>query len=194
MMVPEDVLITKRDEIVGMVFNCLSRLTCLPLMYIMDGKIPAADDGVNSLPPHRRHVGFLMGILDLTLRTDFTRLFYNISDGEVWLASLEFPTPLKEDWALTCDPFWTKEQKEEKCMSYQEAAWGTDILGKLDRIHTDVDPDHLFNPDDGPGYATARSGRNSSKSSKKRAKQDKSKCTKDSKYTHKLGDEKSGKK
>lgn len=206
MMVPEDVLITKRDEIVGMVFNCLSRQTCSPLMYIMGGKIPAADDGVNSLPPHRRHGGFLMGILDPTLRTEFTRLFNNISDGEVWTgdsfpgtlchnhASLEFPTPLKEDWALTCDPFWTKEQKEEKCMSYQEAAWGTDILGKLDRIHTDVDPDHLFNPDDGPGYA-ARSGKNrSSKSSKKRAKQGKSKSTKDYKYTHKVGDEKSGKK
>jgi len=30
-------------------------------------------------------------------------------------------------------------------MSFQETAWGTKILKKLERIHTNVDPDRLFN-------------------------------------------------
>merc|ERR1711935_1226575 len=100
MMFPEDILITKTDDMVTMIFNYLSNApSVVPgTMYIMGGKIPAADDA----------------------------------------------TPLKKDWALTCDPDWTKEDKEKKCLSFQETAWGTDILAKLERIHSSVDPDRLF--------------------------------------------------
>ena len=208
MMVPEDILITKRDEMVTMIFECMVAGTCgSATMYIMGGEIPAADDGMNSLPPHRRHGAFLFTVNDPTTRTKFNRFFNGISEGEVWTgesfpgnichnhASLDFPTPLKEDWALLCDPSWTKEEKEEKCMSYQEASWGTDILKKLNRIHTSVDPDHLFNPDDGARYAL--SDEKGTKSSKKSAKKDKSKSTKstkDWKHSKKSGDGKSTKK
>ena len=152
------------------------------------GKIPSAHDGMNSFPLHRRHGAFLMGVADPAVRTMFSRLFNDISEGEVWTgdsfpgslchnhASLDYPTPLKEDWALTCDPDWTKGQREEKCLSYQETAWGTDILAKLEKIHSSVDPDRLFRPDDGVGYAPA--GKKNSKASKRAGKKDKSKTTK----------------
>jgi len=191
MMFPQDVLITKRDKMITMLFNCVSNSKCSGKMYIMGGKIPAADDGMNSLPPHRRHGAFLMAVSDPTVRTEFHRLFNNISEGEIWTgesfpgtlchnhATLDFPTPLKEDWALTCDPDWPKEEREEKCMSFQETAWGTDTLAKLERIHTSVDPDRLFRTDDGAGYALP--GKKNSKVSKKGAEKDKSKSIKSAK-------------
>jgi len=183
MMFPEDILITKTDDMVTMIFNYLSNApSVVPgTMYIMGGKIPAADDGMNSLPPHRRHGGFLMVVLDPIERTKFSRFFNNIGEDDVWTgnsfpgglchnhASPDYATPLKKDWALTCDPDWTKEDKEKKCLSFQETAWGTDILAKLERIHSSVDPDRLFNPGDGVGYAPT---------GKKNSKKDKSKTTK----------------
>ena len=84
--------------------------------------------------------------------------------------------------------------KEEKCMSYQETAWGTDILYKLERIHTSVDPDCLFHPDDGVGYDPT--GKKCFKASKKSAKKDKAKITKavkKSKSSKKVNKAKNGK-
>jgi len=179
MMFPENILITKTDDMVTMIFNYLSNAPSVVragTMYVMGGKIPAADDGMNSLPPHRRHGGFLMVVFDPIERTKFSRFFNNIGEDGAWSGksfpgalchnhvSLDFATPQKEDWALSCDPAWNKEEKEEKCLSFQETAWGTDILAKLERIHSSVDPDGLFNPDDGVGYA--RTGKKSSKKDK----------------------------
>ena len=137
----------------------------------MGGNISLADDGMNSLPHHRRYGGFLTVVDSLEGRNDdFNRLFYGVSEGEVVTgdnfpgalchnhASLNFPTPLKENWAESCNLSWSKEEKEEKCMSYQEAAWGTNILKKLETIHATVDPEHLFNVVDGAGYADMSDG------------------------------------
>merc|ERR1711957_604107 len=85
MMVPENILITKRDEMVTMLFSCLSNGSCPSGdMYLMGGKIPSADDGMNSFPPHRRHGAFLMIVSDRHVRTKFYRLFNDIGEGEVW--------------------------------------------------------------------------------------------------------------
>ena len=69
-------------------------------------------------------------------------------------------------------------------------------MNKLNRIHhTSVDPNHLFNPDDGARYAL--SDEKGTKSSKKSAKKDTSKSTKstkDWKHEKKSGDGKSTKK
>ena len=89
-------------------------------------------------------------------RFKFQQLFYGVNEDEAVTgesfpgalchnhASVTFPTPLEEDWTKACNPSWSKEEKEEKCFSFQEAAWGTEILERLEIIHSSVDPNHLF--------------------------------------------------
>ena len=43
-------------------------------------------------------------------------------------------------------------------MSYQEAAWGTNVLKKLEMIHATVDPEQLFNCWDCVGYEYVNDG------------------------------------
>jgi len=183
-------IVEKMDILVPMIAQCVNKEifpyfnACSGTMYIMGGKIPLADDGVNSLPLHRRHGGFLMSVRSLDVRTSFERVFYNTNSssssvddndnvpngGDVVKetkfsgeddfpgnlchnhASADYPTPLKDDWTKPCDPKWSKTEKLEKCFSYQETAWGTRILEKLEGIHTDVDPHHLFQCWDCVGY------------------------------------------
>ena len=41
---------------------------------------------------------------------------------------------------------------DEDCMSLQEASFGTAILRRLEKIHSDIDPLQMFQTSDGPGY------------------------------------------
>jgi len=194
MMFPIEAIVTKMDTLVPMILQCIIEPispgfnVCGSNMYIMGGMIPSADDGMNSLPLHRRHGGFLMIVRTLDVRASFDRVFYNITNTSVDdhnndadeievvvdvakasslgsgidnfpgglchnHASADYPTPQKEDWTKPCDFAWSKEEREEKCFSYQETAWGTIILKELERIHRDVDPNHLFQCWDCAGYA-----------------------------------------
>ena len=147
----------KLDELVEMFFECLSEGACLGILYIMGGQIPSADDGMNALPIHRRHAAFLFHAIFSEWRTKFKQIIYGVGEGEPFVgdsfpgelchnhASANFPTALKEDWTQNCHPSWSDEMRKDKCLSFQEAAWGTDVLMKLQDIHADVDPDNLFN-------------------------------------------------
>lgn len=165
-MFPLDIVedVQKYPQLVSLMLECVLKKMCLGPTYIMGGMIPSADDGLNSLPIHRREGAFLTFVTSAEFRTKFKRLFYGVSDGVVVTgdnfpgglchnhASANYPTPLKEDWTQQCNPYWTKKTKEEKCLSFQETAWGTVILKKLETIHEKVDPDHLFNCWDCVGY------------------------------------------
>ena len=181
MMFPLDVAVNKRDKLGQMIFNCALKGACSPRIYIMGGKIPSVDDGMNSLPSHRRHGAFLMFLIgekSLATREEFYHLFYGVSEGDIVTgkdfpgvlchnhASVDFPTPLKENWTKNCDLSWSEEEKEEKCFSYQEGAWGTQILKNLENIHATVDPDHLFDCWDCVGYSKDFKAGKSSKGSK----------------------------
>jgi len=164
LMFPQEALATKRDELIPLLTQCVLERKCVPFFYIMGGNIPSADDGHNSLPIHRRHGGFLMTVMDNNYRTKFDQIFYAVNDGQPKNgdnfpgalchnhASLDYPTPRKDDWTKACDLSYSKEEKEEKCFSYQETAWGTEVLKKLERIHADVDPNRLFSTSDSVGY------------------------------------------
>ena len=67
-------------------------------------------------------------------------------------ASLDYPTTRKNDWTKGCDLSYSKEEKEEKCVLYQETAWGTQVLNKLERIYAIVDPKCLFTTSDSVNY------------------------------------------
>ena len=52
--------------------------------------------------------------------------------------------PLKADHSIFCPEHFTHAEREEKCVSLQEHAWGTDNLAKLEAIKAKVDPQGLF--------------------------------------------------
>lgn len=166
LMFPQDILVTKRNELISMFFDCMLKSGgCSGKMYIMGGAVPSAGDGLNAIPEYRRNGGFLMTITNHAWRTAFTRLFYDTSVEDTASganfpgvfcqnhASLDNLTPLKEDWTQSCDPTWSKDEKANKCFSYQEAVWGSYILDKLENIHEAIDPYHLFNCNDCVGYS-----------------------------------------
>jgi hypothetical protein len=52
---------------------------------------------------------------------------------------------LKEDWTKPCPREWTFEERREKCISFQEAIYGTERLARLEAIKKAVDPQFIFN-------------------------------------------------
>jgi|SaaInl74LU_5_DNA_1037368.scaffolds.fasta_scaffold11346_3 hypothetical protein len=52
--------------------------------------------------------------------------------------------PLKEDWTKPCPREWTFEERSEKCISFQEAIYGTELLSRLEAIKKAVDPQFMF--------------------------------------------------
>ncbi len=53
--------------------------------------------------------------------------------------------PLKEDWTKPCPREWTFKERNEKCISSQEAIYGTELLSRLEAIKKAVDPHFMFN-------------------------------------------------
>jgi hypothetical protein len=52
--------------------------------------------------------------------------------------------PLKDDWTKACPLEWTEAERDEKCISQQEAIYGTKDLARLEAIKEAVDPDYMF--------------------------------------------------
>merc|ERR1712176_283506 len=52
--------------------------------------------------------------------------------------------PLKDDWTKACPLEWTQDERDEKCISTQEAIYGTKLLARLEAIKEAVDPDYMF--------------------------------------------------
>jgi hypothetical protein len=52
--------------------------------------------------------------------------------------------PRKDDWTKACPPEWTLEERAEKCISVQEAVFGTTGLKRLEAIKEAVDPNYMF--------------------------------------------------
>ena len=53
--------------------------------------------------------------------------------------------PLKDDWTKVCPLEWSFEERKEKCISSQEAIYGTELLRRLEAIKMKVDPGFIFN-------------------------------------------------
>jgi len=52
--------------------------------------------------------------------------------------------PLKEDWTKPCPFNFTRGERKEKCMTTQEAIWGTKNLYRLNVTKHLIDPDNMF--------------------------------------------------
>jgi len=56
-----------------------------------------------------------------------------------------FYGPLKSNHSVPCPLSYTLQEREELCISGQEAVWGTEVLRKLEGIKKVVDPQNRFN-------------------------------------------------
>ena len=52
--------------------------------------------------------------------------------------------PLKSNWTKPCPMNWTEAEREEKCISLQEAIFGTRLLKRLEGIKETIDPNYMF--------------------------------------------------
>ena len=77
-------------------------------------------------------------------------------------ASINTRGPLKEDWSKGCPLDWSKEERDEKCVSLQEAIWGTEVLQRLEKIKLKVDPHFMFNCNGCVGNNLKRDGEDTS--------------------------------
>ena len=110
-------------------------------------------DQANSLPQTLREAATMAG--GLNVKDDFwSELFpqmYDLSDKTKFPAvfqsnhhSVSTHGPLKDDWTKACPLEWTFEERKEKCISAQEAIYGTELLRRLEAIKMKVDPGFMF--------------------------------------------------
>jgi len=120
----------------------------------------ATSDQANSLSQAHRDGGYLaflsftFPILEYPVYDDslYTGLFPEMFD-----TSDDFPSfaganhagpntkgPLKEDWTKACPMAFTEEERDEKCIPFQEAIYGTKLLKRLEAIKEAVDPNYMF--------------------------------------------------
>ena len=119
--------------------------------YAFGGATASGSDQANALSQAHRNAAFMASFSDDFWGNLFPQMF-DISD------KTEFPPvfgsnhagpftsgPLKEDWTKPCPPEWTFEERREKCISFQEAIYGTERLARLEAIKKAVDPQFIFN-------------------------------------------------
>ena len=78
-------------------------------------------------------------IYDISDKTKFPPVF-NANHAGPYVSG-----PLKEDWTKPCPWEWAFEERKEKCISSQEAIYGTELLKRLEAIKMAVDPNFMFN-------------------------------------------------
>ena len=142
--------IDESEENIGI----LLKNTIIFLPYYAYGVATSSfSDQANSLPQSAREAATmeLLGAFNLDFWSDLFPKMYDISDKTkfpaVFQSNHHGPSthgPLKDDWTKGCPTEWTFEERKEKCISAQEAIYGTDLLRRLEAIKMKVDPDFMF--------------------------------------------------
>jgi hypothetical protein len=128
-------------------------------IYALGGAIPSANDQSNSLSPTRRNGAFLKGVIDEEIRDEYYAILFQDAGGDFPGSSchnhaLLFDMgPLKTNWTKSCPQDWSKAERDEKCISQNEAAWGTANLRRLESIKATIDPESLFVCAGGVGFS-----------------------------------------
>ena len=122
--------------------------------YAFGGAAASGSDQANSLSQAHRNAAFMASfnddndyfwgnlfpqMFDVSDKTKFPPVFGSNHAGPFTSG------PLKEDWTKPCPPEWTFEERREKCISFQEAIYGTERLARLEAIKKVVDPQFIFN-------------------------------------------------
>eukprot|EP00985_Skeletonema_marinoi_P020394 scaffold12118_cov135-Skeletonema_marinoi.AAC.2 len=122
--------------------------------YAFGGGTVSGSDQANSLSQAHRNAAF-MAYFDLDDDYFWGNLFpkmFDISD------KTKFPPvfgsnhagpftsgPLKDYWTKPCPDELTFKERGEKCISFQEAIYGTERLARLEAIKKAIDPQFMFN-------------------------------------------------
>ena len=77
-------------------------------------------------------------MFDISDKTNFPPVFGSNHVGSQAIG------PLKEDWTKMCPEEFTFAERNEKCISFQEAIYGTERLKRLETIKMKVDPKFMF--------------------------------------------------
>ena len=101
------------------------------------------------------------------MRQQFKKLFWDVEENAETYSNGDFPglychnhlfysqSPKKSNWLEECNRSETDGTglTDDDCMTLQEAAFGTETLRRLEKIHSKIDPLRMFQTSDGPGYA-----------------------------------------
>mmetsp|Transcript_19316 Transcript_19316/g.41262 ORF Transcript_19316/g.41262 Transcript_19316/m.41262 type:complete len:270 (-) Transcript_19316:156-965(-) len=152
-LISTDVVLKKRDFFVP--FLADSNKAGQP-WCVYGGAIANTHDQMTAIPVNRREGGLYMhpitDALDLLLPLMFGDQDRGAFPGFVGHNHNVRHGPLKADWTKTCPLTFTKEEKDEFCISEQKAVWGTELLVKLEKFKAEVDPDHIMTCATGVGY------------------------------------------
>eukprot|EP00984_Skeletonema_dohrnii_P025574 scaffold14736_cov84-Skeletonema_dohrnii-CCMP3373.AAC.1 len=120
--------------------------------YAFGGATASGPDQANSLSQAHRNAAFMAYFSDDYFWGNLFPKMFDISDKTKFPpvfgsnhAGFLTAGPLKEDWTKPCPPEWTFEERREKCISFQEAIYGTERLARLEAIKKAVDPQFIFN-------------------------------------------------
>jgi len=135
-LVPQSWLDESDEESIKTVLeNASSGLTPY---YAFGGATASGSDQANSLSQAHRNAAFMIGLtysadeeanfwgnlfpkmFDISDKTKFPPVFGSNHAGFLTTG------PLKEDWTKPCPREWTFEERSEKCISFQEAIYGTE--------------------------------------------------------------------
>ena len=146
---------------------CLHLAAFTPYFY--GGGVQYASDGTDAYPSHRRNGAFHVYVLQEDVRKQFKRLVWGVEDNAETYSNGNFPgifchnhlfystSPKKSNWLEDCNGSTPGGSgtplADDDCMSLQEAAFGTETLRRLEKIHSNIDPLRMFQTSDGPGYA-----------------------------------------
>ena len=177
LVIPITVLQTKFDLFMDIYMKCLfdtlGGTVCLHPQaftpYFYGGGIQFASDGTDAYPPHRRNGAFHTYVLREETRDQLKRLIWDVSADMETFSNGDFPgiychnhlfystSPKKSNWLEDCNGSTPDGSgtplTDDDCMSLQEAAFGSETLRRLEKIHSNIDPLRMFQTSDGPGYA-----------------------------------------
>jgi len=111
----------------------------------------SASDQANSLSSAHRGCGLKIFLDPDAFFSIYFASMYDTSDKANFPAFLgsnhagtNMVGPRKDDWTKACPKELTQKERDENCISLQEAIYGTKTLARLEAIKESVDPNYMF--------------------------------------------------
>ena len=174
-IVPVEVIQNKFDEFMDIFVPCFLNLILgagnasqckAGYPYFYGGNIQNASDGTDAYPKHRRNGAFHFNLFnDDETTSQLKRLIWDVPEDTETFSEGDFPgifchnhlfystSPKKSNWLVDCNEISGTPLSDDDCVSLQEAAFGTETLRRLEKVHSNIDPLRMFQTSDGPGYA-----------------------------------------